>query len=82
MKPSLRTTNSTRHSLEEELRRLRTLAEKVEEALASIRPQALREKARRRQADKKWLDTLRAQYTKEVCNRTLRANKLFPIAER
>jgi len=39
-------------------------------------------KARSIQADAGWLNELRDQYTKEVCDRTLEVNGQFPISDK
>ena len=69
-------------SLEEELERLKSLALKIERAVGATRVSEAIEKARSHQMDSKWLKELRNQYNEEVCQSTLRANNLFPIAEK
>ena len=64
-----------------DLERLKALAEEIESALGAVRSAAILEKARRNQADANWLKGLQAQYSQEVCERTLAANGLFPIAQ-
>ena len=70
-----------KRSIEDELKRLKALTEEIESALGAVRSAAILEKARRNQADANWLKDLQAQYSKEVCERTLAANGLFPIAQ-
>ena len=69
-------------SLEEELERLKVLALKIERAAGATRVSAAIENARGHQMDSNWLKELRNQYNEEVCQSTLRANNLFPIAEK
>ena len=71
-----------RHSIEEELKRLKSLAEEIENALRAVRSAAIVEKARRDQANVNWLQDLQKQYSHEVCERTLAVNGLFPIAQK
>jgi len=70
-----------KRSIEDELKRLKALTEEIESALGAVRSAAILEKARRNQADANWLKDLQAQYSQEVCERTLAANGLFPIAQ-
>ena len=70
-----------KQSLEEELERLRSLALKIERAVGATRVSEIVEKARCHQMDSDWLQELRQQYNDATCQSTLRANRLFPIAE-
>jgi hypothetical protein len=70
-----------RRSMEDELKRLRDLAEKVERALGSVRSAEAVARARAVQADANWLKELREQYTEQVCEKTLELNGQFPVTE-
>ena len=70
-----------KRSIEDELKRLKSLVEEVERALGAVRSAEIVAKTRSVQAAAGWLNELREQYTKEVCERTLEVNEQFPIAE-
>jgi hypothetical protein len=80
---SLQQVDSTewKRSLEEELKRVKARAEEIIKALDETRASETIEKARRDQTDSNWLKELREQYSEEVCQSTLDANRLFPMAE-
>ena len=78
----LRDLDKLRQSLEEELRRLKTLAEQIDTALQTARVSERLEQARHKQADSGWIAKLREQYNAEVCRSTLETNAVFAVAEK
>ena len=60
---------------------MRARTEEILKALDATRTSETIEKARRSQTDSNWLRELRGQYNEEVCQSTLEANRLFPVAE-
>jgi len=71
-----------KRSIEGELDRLKALAEQVERVMCALRSAEFVAKVRSIQADAGWLNELRDQYTKEVCERTLEVNGQFPISDK
>ncbi len=70
-----------RKSVKEEVQKLNARIEEVEKSLKDFRASKTLAQTRRLQTDSGWVKKLRAQYDEEVCQNTLEANRLFPVAE-
>jgi len=73
--------NGLKRAIEEEMKSLKTLTDEIDKALRATRVAEKIENARRQQNDPKWLRELSAQYTQEVCARTLEVAQSFQPLE-